>query len=126
MAKKEITSRPGLFGTTSHYDSRGRQVGESRPGLFGTTNHYDANGKKVGSSSPGLFGSTNLGIPTVAMWGIAPLACLVVNITTIGMAIGLVEVSLVYSGARKQNGTNNRVYCHINKGGLLTEAAQHN
>ena len=48
MAKKEITSRPGLFGTTNHYDSRGRKVGESRPGLFGTTNHYDATGWKVG------------------------------------------------------------------------------
>ena len=47
MAKKEITSRPGMFGTTNHYDSRGRKVGESRPGLFGTTNHYDANGKKI-------------------------------------------------------------------------------
>lgn len=36
MAKKEITSRPGLFGTTVHYDSNGRKVGESRPGLFGS------------------------------------------------------------------------------------------
>ena len=59
MAKKEITSRPGLFGTTNHYDSKGRKIGESRPGMFGTTNHYDANGRKIGSSSPGLFGSTS-------------------------------------------------------------------
>ena len=26
MAKKEITSRPGLFGTTNHYDSRGKKI----------------------------------------------------------------------------------------------------
>ena len=26
MAKKEITSRPGWFGTTVHYDSNGRKV----------------------------------------------------------------------------------------------------
>jgi len=41
MAKKEITSRPGFFGTTNHYDSNGRKVGKSRPGLFGGTVHYD-------------------------------------------------------------------------------------
>ena len=52
MAKKEITSRPGLFGTTNHYDSRGRKVGESRPGLFGTVNHYDAKGKKSAEVIP--------------------------------------------------------------------------
>lgn len=49
MAKKEITSRPGIFGTTNHYDSKGHKVGESRPGLFGTVHHYDAKGKKVGT-----------------------------------------------------------------------------
>ena len=57
MAKKEITSRPGLFGTTQHYDSRGRKVGESRLGLFGSVNHYDAKGRKVGSMT-GSFGNT--------------------------------------------------------------------
>ena len=59
MTKKEITSRPGWFGTTVHYDSNGRKVGESRPGFFGTTNHYDTKGRRVGSSTPGLFGGTN-------------------------------------------------------------------
>ena len=33
MAKK-VTSRPGLFGSTIHYDERGRRIGESRPGFF--------------------------------------------------------------------------------------------
>lgn len=47
MAKKEISSRPGLFGTTNHYDSNGKKIGESRPGLFGTTNHYDSKGRKA-------------------------------------------------------------------------------
>ena len=45
MAKK-VTSRPGLFGSTIHYDERGRKIGESRPGFFGDTVHYDAKGKK--------------------------------------------------------------------------------
>lgn len=62
MAKKpttKIKSRPGLFGTTVHYDERGRKIGESRPGLFGDTVHYDAKGKKMGSSRSGFLGSTN-------------------------------------------------------------------
>lgn len=62
MTQKEFTSRPELFGTVNHYDSKGRKVGESRPGLFGTTNHYDAKGHHAGKTRPGLFGSkkTNL------------------------------------------------------------------
>ena len=56
--KKRITSRPGLFGTTRHYDESGRLVGTSRPGLFGTTNHYDADGRHAASSRPGLFSET--------------------------------------------------------------------
>lgn len=28
---KKITSRTGLFGTTVHYDEKGRKIGESRP-----------------------------------------------------------------------------------------------
>ena len=55
MAKKEITSRPGLFGTTNHYDSKGRKVGYSQQGAFGSTAHYDARGCKVGSSQSGAF-----------------------------------------------------------------------
>lgn len=58
MAKKEITSRPGLFGTANHYDSRGKKTGESRPGLFSSVNHYDAKGMKVGSSYTGGHGNT--------------------------------------------------------------------
>ena len=57
MAKEKITSRPGWFGTTVHYDSSGRMVGKSCPGLFGSTIHYDKNGRRVGSSHPGIFGS---------------------------------------------------------------------
>ena len=59
MARKtnnKVTSRPGLFGTTNHYDSKGKKIGESRPGFFGSTNHYDAKGKKIGSSQKGAFG----------------------------------------------------------------------
>ena len=55
----KINSRPGLFGTTVHYDEKGRKIGESRPGLFGDTAHYDANGKKVGTSGDGFFGDRN-------------------------------------------------------------------
>lgn len=50
MAKNKISSRPGLFGTVNHYDSKGKKIGESRPGILGGTNHYDAQGRKVGSS----------------------------------------------------------------------------
>ena len=53
---KKITSRTGLFGTTVHYDEKGRKIGESRPGFFGGEVHYDAKGRKVGKSQPGLFG----------------------------------------------------------------------
>ena len=35
MAKK-VTSRKGLFGTTTHYDERGRKIGESSPSFFGS------------------------------------------------------------------------------------------
>lgn len=34
MAKKEITSRPGLFGTTNHYDSRGKKIVMPRGARF--------------------------------------------------------------------------------------------
>ena len=43
---KKITSRTGLFGTTVHYDEKGRKIGESRPGFFGGEVHYDAKGRK--------------------------------------------------------------------------------
>ena len=54
MAKKGY-SRQGLFGTTIHYDSNGKKIGESRPGLFGM-NHYDSQGNKVAESHQGFFG----------------------------------------------------------------------
>lgn len=56
MAKKLIISRRGLFGTTYHYDERGKYLGKSRPGLFGDNKvHFDENGNKRGTSRPGFF-----------------------------------------------------------------------
>ena len=48
--KQKITSRPGLFGSTNHYDQKGHKIGSSRQGIFGSTTHYDAKGHNVGSS----------------------------------------------------------------------------
>ena len=42
MSKKDGYSRPGLFGSINHYDSKGHKIGESRPGFFGGMNHYDS------------------------------------------------------------------------------------
>ena len=42
MSKKDGYSRPGLFGSINHYDSKGHKLGESRPGFFGGMNHYDS------------------------------------------------------------------------------------
>ena len=53
---KKITSRPGFFGGTNHYDNSGHKVGHSYEGFFGGTNHYDDKGHKVGESLPGFFG----------------------------------------------------------------------
>ena len=33
--KKKITSRPGLFGSTVHYDEKGHRVGRTTKGGFG-------------------------------------------------------------------------------------------
>ena len=52
---KTITSRPNIFGGTSHYDEHGKKIGESRPAIFGSTNHYDAKGHKIGYSRPGIL-----------------------------------------------------------------------
>ena len=44
MAKRRITSKPGLFGMTYHYEN-GKYVGKSRPGLLGDRKiHYNAEG----------------------------------------------------------------------------------
>ena len=66
---KKITSRTGLFGTTVHYDEKGRKIGESRPGFFGGEVHYDAKGRKVGESQPGLFGGTGSGARKIPSLG---------------------------------------------------------
>ena len=56
MARKRITSRPGLFGTVYYYDENGKPVGKSRPGLFeGTRVYTDPNGRYAGKSRPGFF-----------------------------------------------------------------------
>lgn len=56
MAKKRITSRPGLFGTVYYYDENGRPVGKSRPGLLeGTRVYTDQNGRYAGKSRSGFL-----------------------------------------------------------------------
>ena len=56
MAKKRITSRPGLFGTVYYYDESGNPVGKSRPGLQkGTRIYTDRNGRYTGKSRPGFL-----------------------------------------------------------------------
>ena len=55
MAKKRITSKPGLFGMTYHYEN-GKYIGKSRPGLLGNRKiHYDADGRQIGTSRPGVL-----------------------------------------------------------------------
>ena len=51
---KKIKSRPGLFGSTVHYNEKGQKIGTSYNGAF-KTDHYDAHGKKVGSTYHGSF-----------------------------------------------------------------------
>ena len=53
---KKITSKPGLFGITYHYDENGNYLGKSRPGLFGNTQvHFDENGNHTATTRPGFF-----------------------------------------------------------------------
>ena len=55
MAKRRITSKPGLFGMTYHYEN-GKYVGKSRPGLLGDRKiHYNAEGRQIGTSRPGVL-----------------------------------------------------------------------
>ena len=55
MAKRRITSKPGLFGMTYHYEN-GKYVGKSRPGLLGDLKiHYNAEGRQIGTSRPGAL-----------------------------------------------------------------------
>ena len=94
MAKK-IVSKPGLFGTTVHYDERGKVVGKSSPGMFGSTVHYDANGKIVGKSSPGFLEVRYImTIITEQMENLRPVFS-VVRSTTIPRAGALEKVPLV-------------------------------
>lgn len=56
MAKKHITSRPGLFGTIYYYDENGKPIGKSHPGLFeGTRVYTGQNGRYAGKSRPGFL-----------------------------------------------------------------------
>ena len=54
--KKKITSIPGLFGGTDHYDEDGNLVGYSLPGIFGGVDHYNADGSSAGYSIDGPLG----------------------------------------------------------------------
>ena len=48
MSKKDGYSRPGLFGSINHYDSKGHKIGESRPGFFGGYNDYAGSKRPAG------------------------------------------------------------------------------
>lgn len=56
MAKKRITSKPGLFGIINNYDEDGKLIAKSRPGLIkGTRVYTDPNGKQIAKSRPGVL-----------------------------------------------------------------------
>ena len=59
MARRKITSMPGWFGGTDHYDENGKKIGYSLPGLFGGTDHYNADGSPAGYSLDGVLGGTD-------------------------------------------------------------------
>ena len=72
MAKKEtqkIKSRPGLFGTTIHYDEKGRKIGESRLGFFGATIHTDAKGKLWARATMDSSAARIITTPRGIRWG---------------------------------------------------------
>lgn len=50
MAPKKVTSVPGLFGGTDHYDENGNYIEYSMPGIFGGVDHYNADGSSAGYS----------------------------------------------------------------------------
>ncbi|MBQ7599664.1 MAG: hypothetical protein IJU57_03215 [Clostridia bacterium] len=50
------TSVPDLFGGYTHYDEKGRKIGESVPDLLGGYTEYDEKGRKIGHSEPDLLG----------------------------------------------------------------------
>lgn len=49
-------SEKNIFGGYTHYDEKGRKIGESNPNIFGGYNNYDAKGRKIGESDPNIFG----------------------------------------------------------------------
>lgn len=56
MRRKQIKSRPGLFGMIYYYDENGNPIGKSRPGLIeGTRVYTDQNGRYAGKSRPGFL-----------------------------------------------------------------------
>lgn len=56
MARKQVKSRPGLFGMVYYYDESGNLIGKSRLGLVeGTRVYTDQNGEYAGKSRPGFF-----------------------------------------------------------------------
>jgi hypothetical protein len=56
MARRNIRSRPGFFGTIYYYEENGNPIGKSRPGLFERTRVYtDQNGRYAGKSRPGFL-----------------------------------------------------------------------
>lgn len=56
MPKKDIKSKPGLFGMIYYYDENGNPIGKSRPGLIGKTRVYtDQNGRYAGKSRSGFL-----------------------------------------------------------------------
>lgn len=59
MAKKEGYSVEGLFGTITHYDSKGHKIGESVPSIWGGYNNYDSKGHKTGETRPSFLGYTS-------------------------------------------------------------------
>ena len=97
---KKITSRRGWLGTTEHFDSKGKKIGESRPGLFGTTEHFDAKAERLVTakevSLPTRFITTN----AVTRW--APLIrdCSAPT-TTILTAETKAQPMMAFSVARK-------------------------
>ena len=60
MASKKGHSTVGIFGSTTHYDSKGHKIGVTNPSIFGGATHYDTKGKKIGTSSPNLFGGETI------------------------------------------------------------------
>ena len=55
---KKITSRTGLFGTTVHYDEKGRKIERAVRASSGGEVHYNAKGRREGRASPVSLAAT--------------------------------------------------------------------